>query len=63
MMLDIFTAREGFKDKVISDIGFTRGSTKIADVITKGMAKASLRTVIAAGRLQVHLERRIMRKD
>eukprot|EP00171_Calliarthron_tuberculosum_P023641 IDg23641t1 len=36
-MLDIAAAREGFRDKVISDIGFVRSSSNLADGLTKKM--------------------------
>ena len=36
-MLDIATAREGFRDKVISDIGFVHTGQNIALGLTKQM--------------------------
>ena len=41
-MLDIAAAREGFRGKVISDIGFMRSSKNIADGLTKSMSQAAL---------------------
>lgn len=50
---DIAAAREGFKHKTISDIGFVSSSENIADGITKAMTRAKLRHVIATGHLNV----------
>lgn len=63
MMLDIAAAREGFRDKIISGIGFIRSSTNVADGLTKRMAQASLRTVIATGQLHIYPEQWIVRKE
>lgn len=49
MMLDIAAAREGFKGKVISDIGFARSSHNVADGLTKPMQQKSLQTILRAG--------------
>ena len=50
MMLDIAAAREGFRDKVISNICFVRSSSKIADGLTKVMQQSSLQKVLMTGR-------------
>jgi len=61
MMLDIAAAREGFKSKVISDIGFVRSSNNIADGLTKSMIQAALYQVLSSGRLHVLPEQWIIR--
>lgn len=53
MMLDIAAAKEGFKNKTISDIGFVWSSQNIADGLTKSMGQADLRQVIATGYLNI----------
>ena len=55
-MLDIAAAREGFRDNVISDIGFVRSTHNIADGLTNVMSQALLLIVVESGRLQVQLE-------
>lgn len=62
MMLDIAAAREGFKSKTISDIGFVRSSYKFAVGLTKSMSQNMLRDVIATGYFQVALEQWINRQ-
>lgn len=49
MMLDIAAAREGFKNGVISDIGFVRSSYNIADGLTKSMQQKALQEVLRTG--------------
>lgn len=61
MMLDISAAREGFKDKNISDIGFVRSSQNIADGFTKSMSQASIRQVVATGYLNFTPEQWLIR--
>ena len=61
-MLDIAAAREGFKEKVISDIGFVRSSRNLADGLTKAMSQAALRQVVKSGFLEVRPEQWIIRK-
>ena len=56
MMLDIAAAREGFREKVISDIGFFRSSCNVADGLTKPMQQRSLQAVLMKGRLDVSPE-------
>lgn len=60
-MLDIAAAREGSRDKVISDIGFVRSSQNIADGLTKSMTQAALRDAISTGNLDVRPEQWIIR--
>ena len=63
MMLDIAASREGFRDKVISDIGFVRSSRNLADGLTKPMNQAMLREVLANGHLNVEPEQWIVRGE
>ena len=60
-MLDIAAAREGFRDRIISDIGFVRSSQNLADGLTKSMSQAKLREVLVSGNLQVVPEQWIVR--
>ena len=46
--LDISTTREGFGDKVISDIGFLRSSSNIADGLKKPMQQRSVQNVFTS---------------
>ncbi len=62
MMLDIAAAREGFRDKVISDIGFVRSSHNLADGLTKSMSQAALQRVVSNGSLRVEPEQWIIRR-
>lgn len=62
MMLDIAAAREGFKNKTISDIGFVRSSKNIADGLTKHMSQAVLRQIIDSSMLDIQPEQWIVRK-
>ena len=61
MMLDIAAAREGFRDKVISDIGFVRSASNIADGLTKPMQQRSMQNVMLSGRLDVTPDQWIIR--
>jgi len=61
MMLDIAAAREGFRDKIISDIGFVRSSYNLADGLTKPMQQASLQSVLKSGKLTARAEQWIIR--
>ena len=61
MMLDIAAAREGFREKVISDIGFVRKSDNVADGLTKAMSQAVLCDVLATGEFNVRAEQWIIR--
>eukprot|EP00171_Calliarthron_tuberculosum_P004832 IDg4832t1 len=62
VMLDITAAREGFKDKVISDIGFVRSSHNLTYGLTKAMSQASLRDAVSNGHLNVVPEKWIIQK-
>ena len=60
-MLDIAAAREGFRDKIISDIGFICSSSNIADGLTKSMSQAALQAAVSTGMLSVKPEQWIIR--
>ncbi len=61
-MLDIAAAREGFRDKIIPDIGFVRDSQNLEDRLTKPMAQPALREVVSTGQLHPAPEHWIIRK-
>ena len=61
MMIDIAAAREGFKRKEISDIGFVRSSNNIADGLTKAMNQSALLRILSTSTLHVNAEQCIMR--
>lgn len=61
MMLDIAAARQGFKGKTISDIGFVRSSLNTADGLTKSMSQAALRQKMSSGHLKAVPEQWIVR--
>ena len=61
LMLDIAAAREGFRDRIISDIGFVRSKANLADGLTKPMQQAALQTVLATGQLHISVEQWIIR--
>ena len=62
-MLDIAAAREGFRDRVISDIGFVRSHDNVADGLTKQMSQAVLKNVISSGTLAVRPVQWIVRSE
>eukprot|EP00171_Calliarthron_tuberculosum_P020652 IDg20652t1 len=47
LMLDIAAAREGFCNRIISDIGFVRSKANLADGLTKSMSQAALQRVVS----------------
>lgn len=47
-MLDIAVSRGGFRDKEISDIGFVRSGSNLADDLTKAMSQAALREALSS---------------
>lgn len=61
MMLDIAAAREGFRDRVILDIGFVRSNDNLADGLTKPMQQAALQRVLKSGNLQTRAEQWVIR--
>lgn len=56
MMLDIAAAREGFRDRVISDSGFVRSTDNLGDGLTKTMQQAALQGVLKNGKLRTRVE-------
>lgn len=63
VMLDIAAAKEGFKDRLISDIGLVRSKENIADGFTKNMSQVALRDILISGTLTIYCEQWIIRKD
>lgn len=62
-MLDIAAAREGFRDRLISDIGLVRSGNNIADGLTKGMSQVALRHAVSTGYLHANPEQGIIRSE
>ena len=60
-MIEIASAREGFRDRVISDIGFVRSQHNLADALTKPMSQANLISTISSGELEVSPDQWIIR--
>ena len=60
-MIDIAAACEGFKDHLISEIGFVRSSSNIADGLTKSISQAALQDVLRTGKYCVRAEQWIVR--
>lgn len=50
-MIEISAAREGFQDKVISDIGLDRSNNNLAYEFTKPMCQAAIRETLNTGSL------------
>lgn len=61
-MIDVAATREGFLVKIISDIGFVRGTENIADGLTKRMSTKALQNVLNTGKLNYTCEQWIVRK-
>lgn len=61
MMLDVAAAREGFRDKILSDMGFVRTNHNIADSLMKSMLQSLLQKILTEVRLSIELERWIIR--
>lgn len=53
MKLDIAAARDCFKNKIISDIGFVCSDSNIVDELTKRMHQHALQELLSDGRLTV----------
>lgn len=62
IMLDIAAAREGFKEKTISDIGLVRSEHNIADGFTKDMSQKNLRQLLINKSVNIKCEQWILRK-
>lgn len=61
-MLGIAAARQGFRDKVISNIGFVRSNNNIADVLTKPTQREVLRDALTTGKMNLAVKQRIIRQ-
>ena len=55
-MLDVAAAREGFLDKIVSEIGFIGTNHSVGDGMTKIMNQAQIRNAISSGNLTIHAE-------
>ena len=62
LMLDIAAAREGFQNKVISNVGFVRCDQNMTDGLTQAMKQKALQNVISIGELNVQPEQWILRQ-
>ena len=62
LMLDVAAAREGFRDKVISDIGFVRTNHNLADGLTKSTSQAAIQRVLSSGKIGINVEQWIIRQ-
>ncbi len=60
-LLDIAAAREGYRRREISNIGFVRSDQNLADGLTKTMTQAALPSVLSTGKLQITPEQWIIR--
>ena len=61
MMIDIAAAREGFKNKLISDFGFVRTNHMLADGLTKSMSQVALQEVLCTAKYRAKVEQWIVR--
>jgi len=62
-MIDVASAREGFRDRDISDIGFVRSSQNIFDGLTKRMSRKALKQYMESGILTFQCEQWVVRTD
>ncbi len=61
IMLDVHAAREGYKTREISNIGFVRSSENLADGLTKAKMQKALFKLLKSGRHSVECEQWILR--
>ena len=61
-MLDVYAARQAYKEQHISNIDFVRSNHNIADGLTKTMNQEALRNVITTGELSIKVKQWIIRK-
>ena len=62
LMLDLYAAREGYKSRDISNIGFIRSQYNTADSLTKPMKKETLRELMPTAKLNTNVEQWIILK-
>ena len=62
LMLDVYAARQGYKQQDISNIGFVRSNQNISDRLTTSMNQEALRNAITSGKLSIEVEQWIIRK-
>lgn len=60
MILDIAAAREGFRYKLIPDIGLVRSSENAADGLTKCMHQRTLQKILMDGSLCINPGERLL---
>ena len=61
-MLDVYAARQAYKEQDISNIGFVRSKQNMADGRTRSMNQEALRNVINIRKLSIKIEQWIIRK-
>lgn len=62
-MIDIAAAREGFRDKVISDIELVRINDNIADGLTKKISRSIIQQMMNSSRLDYECVQWIIRDE
>lgn len=62
-MLDVAAAREGLRDRVISDIGFFRSRYDISDTLMKEMSRSFLRKIVFSCQLDIQPEQWMIRLE
>ena len=60
-MFDVHAAREAYKRKEISNIGFVRSSENLADGLTKGNMQKALLNLLQTGEQKIDCEQWIFR--
>ena len=61
-MLDVYAARQAYKEHDISNVGFVRSNQNIADGLTKCINHEAILNVITTGKLSIKVEHRKIRK-
>ena len=62
-MLDVYAARQGYKEQCISNIGFVQTKHNVAYALTKTMNQEAPRYVITTWQLSVKVQQWIIRKS
>ena len=62
-MLDVHAAREGYRNREISNIGFVCSSAKLADGLAKERIRKDLFTLLKSGKHIVQCELWILRRN
>ena len=61
IMLDIHAAREGYRTREISNIGFVRSSSNLADGLTKEKMQKALFQLLQTGKHKIQCDQWILR--